>query len=182
MGWAEAIQEEWNDQAIERMWGPWVRNELVRFFSLRQWDLFWTQTFRVQTSEQGAAAKWCSYLADFNSHLPLKECLWVVEPHKDWASHHVHALLSTRSPLSSRTFSLSWRVWKESMWRRFGKALILRTNHQTPLWYVLKYVTKKPKTDWELYTPPPAPRKNLWGLWTPDRPQDTIERWMRGVD
>lgn len=174
MGYVENVQAQWDDWEIERKWGAACRNEMVKFWSRTRFDVFWTQTFRGRTSEWGARAKWLSFLADINLHLDLSLALWVVEPHANSDSTHVHALLSTRLPLSPTKYSREWRHWKESAWKRVGKAFVIQTHQHTPTWYVLKYLMKDPRTDRDFMTPTPKPREKLWGVWTPKDSDGTI--------
>lgn len=170
MKYVERIVAEWYDADLRKKWGTICRNETAGFFCRTRWDVFWTQTFRNQTSEWGARAKWLSFLADFNSRLALSQVLWVVEPHVNSDSHHVHSLLSMRLPLSFSRYELEWRSWKEEAWKNLGKAFLLRTTRDAPIWYVTKYLMKDAPSYYKHLTPERQPKEKMWGLWTPDDP------------
>jgi len=166
MTWAERIESQWNDDDYSfsrRLNNASERGrKLVAFMSTMTWHVFWTQTYRRRTTAFGAQAIWLRFLAEFNSHSTVTGVTWAVERHASGLSHHVHALLSMKSRPSCTNWRNVYRPWKEWAWRTMGKALILRTNHNTPVWYVLKYVTKKVNESadplpWGILTGPDVP-------------------------
>jgi len=181
MGWAERTVQAWDDET--RSWDAaraeaMNRNrKLVTWLSRTRWDIFWTQTFRHRTSENGALAKWSRSLAEFNSHLTVTDAIYAVERHAHFPSHHVHALLSMKRPLRWTNWTNVYRPWKEWCWRTMGKALIVPCRANAPLWYVLKYVTKSVNDSWwtarmqQLTTP-----ENLWGVLTNSDLRSTVFR------
>lgn len=152
MTYLDTVVNQWEDDQMLRTWPNKVKTEMMQWVASFRWDIFWTQTFRVSTSASGARTMWLRFLADFNSRLaPVDQsgvinsvdtCLWVTEPHQSFPSNHVHALLSMRRPISLTTWKKEWRRWKEAAWKRLGKAFLVQTNHNAPIWYVLKYLTK----------------------------------------
>jgi len=201
MKYIEAIVNQWEDSYLATQWPNRVKGGMIEWASRRQWQVFWTQTFRVSTSVSGARAKWLRFLADFNSRLlpmaatqtQVAECLWVTEPHSRWASNHVHALLSMSPPISLKTYESVWRCWKEEAWKQLGKAFILQTKPNAYVWYVLKYLTKEAKgIDWRTLpvwdrrkqnelgraarsaTRPPPMAEKTWGIWSPYGQNDAM--------
>lgn len=164
MTWVERLQNEWAALQVAQAELTPPQSQLVGWLSRRRWDVFWTQTFRGKHSPWAALAKWSYCLAEYNSHSTVKAVLYSVEPHERFPSYHVHALLSMKRPLCLTKWRHEYRPWKEHCWRTCGKAVILPCVTATPVWYVIKYVTKKqaPKT-WQTGT-----EEKLWGIWVDD--------------
>ena len=146
MTWAERVMESWTTTRIECQ--TTAQRALVDWLSRDRWDVFWTQTFRHRTSAFGAQAKWLRCLAEFNLRTTVRAAMWAVEPHANFPSHHVHALLSTQQPTPLTQWPSVYRYWKEHWWRSVGKCLLLQTFPTTSCWYVVKYVNKRPKATW----------------------------------
>lgn len=175
MTWAERVMESWETTKIDRATMTDGQKSLVAWLSRRDFNVFWTQTFRGRVSADGAQASWLRCLAECNRRSTVKAAMWAVEPHANYPSHHVHALLSMRL----RTLWTNWRSvyqpWKEHLWRSVGKALILPTRPTTSCWYVVKYVNKSPTVHWQQGTP-----KNLWGILTSREIQSLIPETSMG--
>lgn len=167
--------DSWETTKIETSTLSDAKRALVSWLSRRKWDVFWTQTFRGRVSAFGAQASWLRCLAECNRRSTVKAAMWAVEPHRQWPSHHVHALLSMQRPMRLTNWSAEYRPWKEHLWRSVGKALILPTRPQTSLWYVVKYVHKRPKTDWQNGT-----EVLPWGILTQDQIRDLIQTYTAG--
>ena len=165
MTWAERVVQEWDASVTETVN---IRNPLVASLSRIPWDLFWTQTFRKPIANAWAARNaWCRSLAEWSSLRPVTAALFALEPHADYRSLHVHALLSMRQRMPLRVFRREWRSWKNWSWRTMGKALWLHVQDQTFLWYVTKYVTKMPASaHWMTEHQKQTLKENQWGLLT----------------
>jgi hypothetical protein len=191
MKWHTRVMDAWKNPALNwdlanRM-DAHARRSVVSFMRQHTWQIFWTQTFRTRTSENGAQQRWLHFLAESNLLSTLQAHMWAVEPHANIPSHHVHALLSMKQPTTSNgspkyfeLFWSEWRGWKERAWREMGKALILKADEQAPIHYVLKYVLKKTATGGtarptaDSIDARPTP-ENLWGVWTADEAEDSIQ-------
>ena len=173
MTWAERVRAAWDNPALNWDLAQRIsrgdKAELVSWlrYGDNRWDVFWTQTFRGKHSENAAMVRWQRFLAESNLLSIVRAHISVVEPHRTYPSHHVHALLSMKSEQCLTSFLQDWRGWKEKAWRELGKALILKCDERAPIAYVLKYVLKT--------TAQHAMRgqrstagtpENLWTLWT----------------
>lgn len=169
MKWVERIQAAWANPALNWTLDELQRQEttrsLVSWLRQENWDVFWTQTFRARASEFAAMALWQHFLVESSLLSLIKAHIWAVEHHPNSPDrHHVHALLSMKSPQHLTNFMNDWRGWKEKAWAGPGKAMILRADEKAPIHYVLKYVLKKNKTC--VGTRPTATKENPWGIWT----------------
>lgn len=181
MRWHERVQAAWANPALnwhlQKLNERGTKNEAVSWLRQETWHVFWTQTYRGKHSECGAMVRWLRFLADHNLLSLLKAHMWAVEPHATYPSHHVHALLSFKSPKCLKSFLQDWRGWKETAWRELGKALILEADEKAPIYYALKYVLKTSGTS--VRGAPQAngasrTRENLWGIWTSSRKESRL--------
>lgn len=180
MTWAQRVVDAWDDPtrnwSMEMDAARNLNRKLVSYLcGAFRWDIFWTQTFRQRSSEQGASTLFLRCLAEFNSHSTVRAVVYAVEPHASFQSHHVHALLSMKRPLCWTNWRNVYRPWKEWAWRTMGKALILPCRKHTPVWYVVKYVTKTDsRTSWMARMHRQKTPENLWGVLTADGEDGTL--------
>jgi len=172
--WHERVQQAWTNPALNwelatRMTREEMRS-VVSWLSGETWHVFWTQTYRGRHSESAAMVRWQHFLAEHNLLSILKAHMWAVEPHSNFPSHHVHALLSMKSTESFQIFWSEWRGWKEKAWREMGKALILKADEKAPIYYALKYVLKRRRSS----SSTTRTAENLWGVWTSTRGESRL--------
>lgn len=168
MTWAQRVITEWDAIPTDPPRAP-----LIASLSRIRWDLFWTQTFRLPKRNANACQiVWSRCLAELfyswdeqPENETMAVTLFALEPHADYPSLHVHALLSMLRPMPFTIFKRDWRSWKNWCWETQGKALFLMCRSPTFIWYVTKYVMKGPRrAKWMTDYHWDQLRDNHWGI------------------
>lgn len=159
-----------------------ANRDLQEFLLRTTWTMFFSQTFRNGRTLEGARSQFCRCHAVVLSRLMPKAMFWVLEPHKEKTTFHVHGLLSLTSlsnwPMCAkhardyaprcdfcapvRQFIFS--VMNDS-WRKFGTLRIrflssTSRGDETALRYCLKYALKSNANEnvyWNLWTKSDGP-------------------------
>lgn len=192
MSWADRTIRNWREAQADKVLREQVETnrDLANWSCRKTWNVFYTQTYRGNHSEDAARSRMLFFLADSTWSSHISELLYVIEPHKNIPSHHAHVLLSLKQAKCSadrktplQRWSSDWRGLKNKAWDQLGKALILPvTAGDGAVWYILKYVTKRvhDAQSRELARAVATPQK-LWGIETGPLTRQDRPRSLRQV-